>query len=64
MFSGLDPELAHGALAIAFLVGLPVLGKVVVSIWAIRGASARERPAIIRAVGDMFRVGRRRRDGR
>ncbi|MCW6005409.1 hypothetical protein K1W54_12570 [Micromonospora sp. CPCC 205371] len=51
----LEPYLTHGPWLIVAVVGLPVLAKVIVSLIVTRGAQPREKAAILRAVGDMFR---------
>jgi hypothetical protein len=55
----LEPYLTHGPWVVAVAVGLPVLAKVVVSLIVTRGAEPKEKAAILRAVGDMFRPWRR-----
>jgi hypothetical protein len=50
-----DPVLAHGPWAIALAVGVPVAGKVIITAVALRGADPKDRPAIIRAVAELFR---------
>lgn len=51
----LEPYLPHVTRVVAGVAGLSVLGRVVVSLIVTRGAPPKERPAILRAVGDMFR---------
>jgi hypothetical protein len=41
---------------VAIVVGLPVAGKVVITIWSLRGTKPADRPRIIQAVADLFPI--------
>jgi Kef-type K+ transport system membrane component KefB len=54
-FVELAPVIEHGLWAIALVVVVPVAGKIIVTAIAVRGAKPTEKPAIIRAVAELFR---------
>lgn len=51
----LETVLAHGPWAIALAVGVPVAGKIIALVVALRGADPKDRPGIIKAVAELFR---------
>lgn len=56
---GIEPYLAASPWAVALVIGVPVLGKVIVALWTTRKADDETKPEILRAIGDMFRPWRR-----
>ncbi|MET8368310.1 hypothetical protein [Micromonospora profundi] len=60
----LERYLTYGPWVAIVAVGLPVFAKVVVALIVTKGAPPREKAAILRAVGDMFRPWRRGGDRR
>ena len=51
----LDALVSHSPWAVAVLVGVPVVGKLIALGIALRGADPKERPSIIKAVAELFR---------
>ena len=62
--AGLDP------LAVALAIGIPIVGKIVIVVWSLRGTKPEERPRIIDSIAGLFmatswqRALRRRTPGR
>lgn len=56
-FGGLEPLANHGPWAVALVVGVPVAGKIIITTLALRGSQPKDRPNIIKAVAELFRVG-------
>jgi hypothetical protein len=53
--SYLEPVLEHGPWAVAVAVGIPVLGKIIVTALALWGSEPKDRPNILKAVAELFR---------
>lgn len=53
--ANLEPALAASSWVAAAIVGVPVAGKIIITAMALRGADPRDRPAIIRAVAELYR---------
>ena len=43
-------------LAVAIAIGIPVLGKIVIVLWSLRGTKPADRPAIIEAIACLFPI--------
>jgi hypothetical protein len=43
-------------LAVALAIGIPVLGKIIIVLWSLRGTQPADRPRIIESVASLFPV--------
>jgi hypothetical protein len=51
----LAPVVEHGPWAIALVIGMPIVGKIIITAVALRGSEPKDRPNIIKAVAELFR---------
>ncbi|MFF5181764.1 hypothetical protein ACFY2Q_27360 [Micromonospora sp. NPDC000316] len=53
--SNLEPFISAGPWVVTAALGVPVVGKIIVTALALRGTHPKDRPGIIKAVAELFR---------
>ncbi|MFD6265523.1 hypothetical protein ACFWFK_30870 [Micromonospora chalcea] len=53
--SNLEPLASTGPWVAAAAVAVPVAGKIIITVVALRGTDPKDRPTIIKAVAELFR---------